>query len=69
MQQGAEEFITQRAAAQRYRIAPITIRRQVRKGLLPMFVNPIDKRVTLHRVADLEQMMKLRPAAPQETAA
>lgn len=55
-------------AAQRYGTTPQTLRRRVLRGQLQTFVDPLDERRRLIRVADLEAMRRPRPAQ-RETAA
>jgi len=60
------ELIGHRTAARRYGVSVPTIRRRVQRGQLQMFINPMDDRMKLIRVRDLEALMRLRPAATQK---
>jgi hypothetical protein len=64
-----EEFINQRQAYKRFGISPMTLRSRMRAGQLPTYENPLDSRVRLFRVGDIEELSRPRPASDKTIAA
>jgi len=64
----SEEFVGHREASRRLRVSMPTIRQRVRRGDLTTFVDPLDERRKLLRVADLEALRQPRPAQAKEAA-
>ncbi len=65
-----EEWLSQREASKRFRIAPMTLRRRVRRGEIATYENPLDQRSMLFRLSDLEKLARPRLAPHRsETAA
>jgi hypothetical protein len=62
------ELVGTLEAAQRYSTTPQTLRRRVLRGQLQTFVDPLDERRRLIRVADLEEMRRPRPAQVKNAA-
>ena len=63
-----EEFIGSRRAAALLGVAPMTLRRRIRRGEVPVFEDPLDARRRLIRMADLEPLRTIRPAQPTDAA-
>lgn len=64
----AEEFITSHEAAKRLGVAPLTLRQRVRRGELPVFLDPLDSRRRLVRATDLESLRTIRPVRREQLA-
>jgi hypothetical protein len=64
-----EEFVNQRQAYERFGIAPMTLRRRVRRGEIATYEAPLDRRVQLYRVRDLETLQQPRPLSREVQAA
>jgi hypothetical protein len=59
------EFISCGSAAKRLGVAPMTLRQRVRRGEVPVFLDPLDARVRLLRRDDVEQLAKRDPRPAQ----
>ncbi len=57
-----QEFVGSNEAAKRLGVAPLTLRQRIRRGELPIFLDPLDSRRRLVRTADLEALRTIRPA-------
>jgi hypothetical protein len=64
-----EEFVGHREASRRLGVSMPTLRQRVRRGELTTFVDPLDERRKLLRVADLETLRQPRPAHPRSETA
>jgi hypothetical protein len=53
-----------RDAAKRAGVAPISLRRRVRQGVIPTFEDPLDARTRLVREEDLERLLIPRLKQP-----
>ena len=60
---GPTGFLTLSAAAAQVGISRNTMADRVRSGAVPAFRDPLDKRFTLVRVADLDRLRTPRPVA------
>jgi hypothetical protein len=56
-----DDFISGREVAKRYGIALLTLRRRVERGDLRAFKHPLDDRMRLYRVADIERLLQPVP--------
>ena len=56
------------AAAKRRGCSPATLRKLVRDGALPTYVRPLDRRLRLVRLADVEALATPRRLDPKEAA-
>jgi len=68
VEQGRDEYLSQRQAARRYGLSPDTIRRRIKDGQLPVYARPMNDKVRLLKTTDLERLMKLRPAVSEKAA-
>jgi excisionase family DNA binding protein len=64
--QAPEGYLTMAEALERLRIAKATLQKRVRDGVLPVYRDPLNRRVRLVKVEDLEQ---LRRPVPEGKAA
>ncbi len=48
-------------AAKRLGIAPTTLRMAIQRGELPAFRQPLDRRIRLVRIADVDALVNARP--------
>ena len=62
MQSGSDEFIMLTEASRLTGIGRCALRRRVRAGELPVFVDGRDVRRKLVKVVDLERLSEIRPA-------
>jgi hypothetical protein len=53
-------LISQREASRQFGVNPKTLARRVRRGQLPTFLNPLDDRMRLVRVTDMEALKRPR---------
>jgi len=57
-----DQLVTCKEAALRLGVTPPTLRKRVRRGELEVFRSPLDDRLRLIRVTDLEPLRHPRPA-------
>ncbi len=62
MKSAADEYVTMAEASRRGVVGMDALRRRVRTGDLPVFVDGRDVRRKMIRVADLERLAEIRPA-------
>ena len=61
---GEPEFIPAQRAAKLLGMSDAALRRRIRRGLLPVYRDPADRRFKLLRVSDLEQLAAARHVVP-----
>jgi len=67
--EGREGYLSQRAAAVRFCIAPYRLRAHVREGRLQAYRDPANDRVMLLKIDDLRELVQPRPVAPEKMTA
>jgi len=61
-----DQLLSQRQASKRFCVAPATLRRRVRRGEISTYENPLDNRMMLFRVKDLQELARPRPARQEQ---
>lgn len=56
-----DQLVTYREAAQRLGVSPPTLRKRIRRGEVETFRDPMNDRIKLVRVEDVEAMQVPRP--------
>ena len=61
---GEPEFLPALQAAKLLGMSDAALRRRIRRGLVPVYRDPADRRFKLLKVSDLEAMVSTRRAIP-----
>ena len=62
--EGTPEFVSALQAARLLGISDATLRRRIRRGLLPVYTDVADRRFRLLKVSDLESLSSTRQIVP-----